>query len=64
MSKKAQMPLLLTLPIDIQPTVNGDGYVITDANDVQHFFYYKNGELDYDGNCMPINFKPLKNLKQ
>lgn len=48
----------LRLPIAIRPTVAADGYVITDADDVEHFFYRdekRPGKLDYDGNCVPIN---------
>jgi uncharacterized protein YodC (DUF2158 family) len=44
----------LELPIKIKPTVNNDGYVITDANETEHFFYEKESESEdmvYDGRC-------------
>ena len=46
----------LTLPLkNIEETVGNDGYVITDANDVEHFFYFskKGKDLEYDGWCAP-----------
>jgi hypothetical protein len=54
----------LTLPIEIKPTINKDGiqdgYVITDANDTEHFFYKKDAEsneLVYDGRCTTVKQK-------
>jgi hypothetical protein len=47
----------LELPIKIKPTVNNDGYVITDANETEHFFYEKESESEdmvYDGRCSVI----------
>ena len=47
--------LTLHLPIAIRPTAAADGYVITDADEVEHFFYQTDsGKLDYDGECRPI----------
>ena len=49
--------ITLRLPIAIRPTVAADGYVITDADDVEHFFYKDEKQpdrLDYDGECRPI----------
>lgn len=43
------MNLILKMPISIQPTVKNDGYVITDADNSEHFFYEEEGELVYDG---------------
>lgn len=46
----------LTMPLkNIKATVGNDGYVITDANDVEHFFYFsKKGKgMEYDGWCAP-----------
>lgn len=59
--------LTLHLPIAIRPTANADGYVITDADDVEHFFYKdekRPGKLDYDGDCRPIVFSPQKSKKK
>lgn len=42
----------LELPIKIRETIEKDGFVITDANDVEHFFYKKekeSEEMEYDG---------------
>ena len=55
----AENTITLRLPIAIRPTVDADGYVITDADDVEHFFYKDENEkqpdrLDYDGECRPI----------
>lgn len=55
------MALQIVLPIEIRPTASNDGYVITDANGVEHFFYYENGKLAYDGNCVPL-FTPGRNM--
>jgi hypothetical protein len=41
--------LKLKMPINIKTTVDNDGYVITDADNTEHFFYEKDGELEYDG---------------
>jgi hypothetical protein len=41
--------LKLKMPINIKATVDNDGYVITDADNTEHFFYEKDGELEYDG---------------
>lgn len=49
--------ITLRLPIAIRPTAAADGYVITDADDVEHFFYKDEKQpdrLDYDGECRPI----------
>lgn len=49
--------LILELPIKIRKTVKNDGYVITDANDVEHFFYEKEPNSEkmlYDGFCAPV----------
>lgn len=47
----------LKLPVKIRETVGKDGYVITDSNDIQHFFYQngKDNFLDYDGFCSGVN---------
>lgn len=50
--------LSLALPIKIKKTVNDDGYVITDAEGVEFFFYYD--KLEYDGWAAPL---PLPNKK-
>lgn len=51
----AEDTIALRLPIAIRPTAAADGYVITDADDVEHFFYQTDsGKLDYDGECRPI----------
>lgn len=53
LSKMVQINL--ELPIKIRKTVGKDGYVITDANDVEHFFYEKEKEeMEYDGFCAPV----------
>ena len=49
--------ITLRLPIAIRPTVAADGFVITDADGVEHFFYKDEKQpdrLDYDGECRPI----------
>ena len=46
----------LALPLkNIKATFGNDGYVITDANDVEHLFYFsKKGKgMEYDGWCAP-----------
>jgi hypothetical protein len=43
--------LTLKMPISIEPSTADKGYVITDANNTEHFFYEENGELVYDGWC-------------
>lgn len=47
--------ITLKLPISIRRTAIDDGYVITDADKVEHFFY---GILVYDGNCRPVTRIP------
>lgn len=52
--------ITLELPIKIKPTVNNDGYVITDANETEHFFYEKEDEsedMNYDGSCFKVKIK-------
>lgn len=47
----------LGLPIKITPTIDKDGYIITDANGTEHFFYLEgeeSEELLYDGRCTTI----------
>jgi hypothetical protein len=44
--------LTLKMPISIEPSTVDKGYVITDANNTEHFFYEENGELVYDGCCV------------
>lgn len=42
----------LVLPIKIRETIGKDGYVITDAEDSEYFFYEKeksSDEMEYDG---------------
>lgn len=44
--------ITLQLPIKIRETVNNDGYIITDAKQVEFFFYEKElgaEEMKYDG---------------
>ena len=57
--KKNMGTILLKLPIKIRPTVQNDGYVITDASDTEYFFYNQKNkeELIYDGFCTAS--KPL-----
>jgi hypothetical protein len=43
--------LTLKMPISIEPSTADKGYVITDANNTEHFFYEENDELVYDGWC-------------
>lgn len=63
--KTMKKTILLTNPIGIKPTTNKDGiedgYIITDVNDSEHFFYFKHDskELFYDGSC--VNTKVLDN---
>lgn len=48
--------LTIELPIKIEPTVNNDGFVITDTNEVERFFYEKekgSSEMIYDGVSYP-----------
>lgn len=57
MGKKPK--IVLALPISIRSTINNDGYVITDADDCEHFFYLnEKGNMDYDGSCCPIKRGP------
>lgn len=46
--------LTLKMPISIKPTSVDNGYIITDANNTEHFFYEENGELVYDGWCAEV----------
>ena len=52
--------LELTLPIKINPTENG-GYVITDAEESEYFFYVdkESGKLVYDGCCVTVENKQI-----
>lgn len=52
--------ITLAMPIKIRPTVKCDGYVITDVDDVEHFFYYKSMDMVYDGSCMPVKRMPKR----
>ena len=54
--------IVLKLPIKIRPTINNDGYVITDADDIEHFFYYN--DLQYDGWCAPMKKSKSKVSKK
>lgn len=57
----------LELPIKIKPTVNNDGYVITDANETEHFFYEKESESEdmvYDGRCSVVTQKEEEYLNE
>jgi hypothetical protein len=44
--------LKLKMPIKIEPSNADKGYVITDANNTEYFFYEEDGELVYDGCCV------------
>lgn len=58
--KEKGVSITLTLPIKIRRTVNNDGYVIIDANEIEHFFYEED-KLLYDGFCAPVKeWKPKK----
>lgn len=51
--------ITLALPIEVVPTGNNRGLIITDNNGVEHYFYYKDqvrqmGKMEYDGNVMPV----------
>jgi len=52
--------LKLQLPIKITPTSNS-GYVITDAQDSEFFFYThkESGKLIYDGCCVAVENKQI-----
>jgi len=57
--KEIRKEIRLALPIKIRTTINNDGYVITDADDCEHFFYFnENGNMDYDGSCCPVQRVP------
>ena len=43
--------ITLALPIKIKRTVADDGFIIIDANKVEHYFY---NNLEYDGNAVPV----------
>lgn len=56
----------LKLPIKIKEAVTKDGYIIIDANDVEHFFDEKekySEEMIYDGNCTSISSKKTINKR-
>jgi hypothetical protein len=44
--------LKLKLPISIETSTADKGYVITDANNTEYFFYEEDGVLVYDGCCV------------
>ena len=44
--------LKLKMPIKIEQSNVDKGYVITDANNTEYFFYEEDGELVYDGCCV------------
>lgn len=49
--------LTIELPVKITPTIENDGYVITDSNEVERFFYEKekgSTEMIYDGVSFPV----------
>lgn len=52
--------LNLTLPIEIKATEN-NGFVITDAEDSEYFFYVdkETGKLVYDGCCVTVENKQI-----
>lgn len=52
--------LKLTLPIEIKATDN-NGFVITDAEDSEYFFYTdkESGKLVYDGCCVTVENKQI-----
>ncbi len=52
-TKEKGVSITLTLPIKIRRTANNDGYIIIDANEIEHFFYEED-KLLYDGYCAPI----------
>ena len=55
---KGVSSITLTLPIKIRRTANNDGYIIIDANNIEHFFYEED-KLFYDGFCAPVKeWKP------
>lgn len=43
--------ITLALPIKIKRTVADDGFIIIDANKVEHYFY---NNLEYDGNAVHV----------
>lgn len=51
--------IMLAMPISIRPTLTDKGYVIVDADGVEHFFYNKprSKRLIYDGFCAPVKRK-------
>lgn len=55
--------ITLKLPIQIKPSIKNDGYIITDANDTEHFFYNEEGSdnLVYDGRCTTVKDEDNKN---
>lgn len=50
----AKPQLVLAMPISIRPTLTDKGFVIEDADGVEHFFYNKprSKKLLYDGFCV------------
>ena len=60
----AENKIELQLPIKIRETISKDGYVITDARDISHFFYRANRheetKMDYDGFVIPADKSIIK----
>ncbi|MEY4571380.1 MAG: hypothetical protein RLZ10_584 [Bacteroidota bacterium] len=62
------MKIELKLPIEITPTPENGGYVITDSENSEFFFYTnkETGTLVYDGCCVEVKNKEIvfNELKQ
>lgn len=56
---KRKPQIVLAMPISIRPTLTDKGFVIEDADGVEHFFYNKprSKKLLYDGSCAPVRRK-------
>lgn len=55
-----QLPLL-----EIRPTVDNNGYVITDYSGTEHFFYTNGSDpLIYDGYCTPVTIVAMHKIAQ
>ena len=46
--------ITLSLPIKIKPTTTDKGIVITDDDNVRHYFYDDEVIMKYDGNVYPV----------
>lgn len=51
---RGKQVITLSLPIKIKPTTTDKGIIITDDDNVRHYFYDEEVIMKYDGNTYPV----------